>query len=97
MTLNKSKIVVGAVVEAGIAAASTYQQDDQVDWETVGICAGVGTAVGAISSYSAYKITSAIKSLFPKANPSSNIKSFDTYDAFKKEFGKASDYVPDGE
>ena len=35
--------------------------------------------------------------MFPKANPSSNVKSFDTYDAFKKEYGKASDYVPDGE
>ena len=94
-------VAVGALVGAGIAtgtaAISTYQQDGKVDWETVGICAGVGAAVGAISSYSAYKITSAIKSLFPKANPSSNVKSFDTYDAFKKEYGKASDYVPDGE
>ena len=89
--------LVGAGIAAGTAAASTYIQDGQVDWEAVGICAGVGTAVGAISSYFAYKITSAIKSLFPKANPSSNVKSFDTYDAFKKEFGKASDYVPDGE
>lgn len=94
-------VAVGALVGTGIAtgtaAISTYQQDGKVDWETVGICSGVGAAVGAVSSYATYKITSAIKSLFPKANPSSNVKSFDTYDAFKKEFGKASDYVPDGE
>ena len=38
-----------------------------------------------------------LNNLFPKANPSSNVKSFDTYDGFKKEYGKASDYVPDGE
>ena len=94
-------VAVGALVGTGIAtgtaAISTYQQDGKVDWETVGICAGVGTAVGAVSSYATYKITSAIKSLFPKANPSSNVKSFDTYDAFKKEYGKASDYIPDGQ
>lgn len=35
--------------------------------------------------------------MFPKAKPSTEVKSFDTYDAFKKEYGKASDYVPDGE
>ena len=35
--------------------------------------------------------------MFPKANPSSNVKSFDTYDAFKKNYGKASDYITDGE
>lgn len=94
-------VAVGALVGAGIAtgtaAISTYQQDGKVDWETVGICAGVGAAVGAVSSYAAYKITSAIKSMFPKAKPSTEVKSFDTYDAFKKEYGKASDYVPDGE
>ena len=89
--------MLGAGIAAGTAAISTYQQDGKVDWETVGICAGVGTAVGAVSSYAAYKITSAIKSLFPKANPSTNVKRFDTYDAFKKEYGKASDYIPDGE
>ena len=89
--------LVGAGIAAGTAAISTYQQDGKVDWETVGICTGVGTAVGAVSSYAAYKITSAIKSLFPKANPSSNVKSFDTYDGFKKEYGKASDYIKDGE
>lgn len=94
-------VAVGALVGAGIAtgtaAISTYQQDGEVDWETVGICAGVGAAVGAISSYTAYKITSLIKSLFPKANPSTNVKSFNSYDAFKKNYGKASDYIPDGE
>lgn len=89
--------LVGAGIAAGTAAISTHQQDGKVDWETVGICAGVGTAVGAVSAYAAYKMTSAIKSLFPKANPSTNVKSFDTYDAFKKEYGKASDYIPDGE
>ena len=94
-------VAVGALVGAGIAvgtaAYSTYQQDGKVDWETVGICAGVGAAVGAVSSYAAYKITTAIKSMFPKANPSNNVKSFDSYNGFKKEYGKASDYISDGE
>lgn len=89
--------IVGAGIAAGTAAISTYQQDGKVDWETVGICAGVGCAVGAVSSYAAYKITSAIKSLFPKANPSANVRSFDTYNAFKNEYGKASEYIADGE
>ena len=82
--------LVGAGIAAGTAAISTYQQDGKVDWETVGICAGVGLAVGAISSYAAYKMTAAIKSMFPKANPSTDVKSFDTYDAFKKQYGKAT-------
>ena len=89
--------VVGAGIAAGTAAASTAIQDGKVDWETVGICAGVGAVVGAASSYAAYKITAAIKSAFPKANPSTEVKSFDTYKDFKKEYGKASDYIPDGE
>jgi len=42
-------IAVGAVVGAGIAvgtaAASTYIQDGKVDWEAVGICAGVGVII----------------------------------------------------
>lgn len=94
-------VAVGALAGAGIAAAttivSTKEQDGKVDWETVGICTGVGAAVGAIASGVAYKITAAIKSMFPKANPSAEVKSFDTYNAFKKEYGKASDYVSDGE
>ena len=89
--------LVGAGIAAGTAAISTYQQDGKVDWETVGICAGVGAAVGAVTSYAAHKITTAIKSMFPKANPSAEVKSFDTYNGFKKEYGKASDYIADGE
>lgn len=54
-------VAIGAVVGAGIAAttaaASTYIQDGKVDWETVGIYAGVGTAVGALASGVSYGIT----------------------------------------
>ena len=89
--------LVGAGIAAGTAAISTYQQDGKVDWETVGICTGVGGAVGALSAYAGYKITNAIKSLFPKANPSANVKSFDSYNAFKNEYGKASEYINNGE
>lgn len=88
---------VGAMSSALGAGFSTIEQDGKVDWEAVGICAGVGAAVGALSSAVSYKITSAIKSLFPKANPSTNVKSFNTYYDFKKEYGKASDYITDGE
>ena len=72
-------VAVGALVGAGIAtgtaAISTYQQDGKVDWETVGICAGVGAAVGAISSYSAYKITSLIKSTTQVSDAIKNVES----------------------
>ena len=35
--------------------------------------------------------------MFPKAKTSTEVKSFDTYSKFKKEYGKASDYIKDGE
>ena len=89
--------LVGAGISAGTAIASTYQQDGKVDWETVGICAGVGCAVGAISSFLGYKAGQLIRKMFPKSNPSTNVKSFDTYSQFKKEYGKASNYIKDGE
>lgn len=60
-------IVTGALVGAGIAtgttAISSYQQDGKVDWESVGICAGIGTAVGALSAGIAYGFTKIIKDL----------------------------------
>ena len=94
-------IATGALIGAGIAAGtsmlSTYQQDGKVDWETVGICTGVGAAVGAIASFLGYKAGQLIRKMFPKANPSSNVKSFDTYNSFKKTYGSASDYIKDGE
>ncbi len=89
--------LVGAGIAAGTAAISTYQQDGKVDWETVGICAGVGTAVGALSSFLGYKAGQLIRSMFPKASPSKNVTSFDSYSGFKKHYGKASDYIKDGE
>lgn len=82
---------------AGTAAISTYQQDGKVDWETVGICAGVGCAIGAISSFLGYKAGQLIRKMFPKAKPSTEVKSFDTYSKFKNEYGKASNYIKDGE
>ena len=89
--------LVGAGIAAGTAMISTHQQDGKIDWETVGICAGVGAAVGAISSFLGYKAGQLIRKMFPKANPSNNVKSFDSYSKFKKEYGNASDYIKDGE
>lgn len=70
-------IAVGALVGAGIAfgtaAASTYIQDGKVDWETVGICTGVGVAVGALASGVSYKITALIKSKAQIAKAINNI------------------------
>lgn len=72
-------VAVGALVGAGIAtgtaAISTYQQDGKVDWETVGICAGVGTAVGALASGVAYGVTSLIKSATQVSNALKNVES----------------------
>ena len=94
-------IATGALIGAGIAAGtsmlSPYQQDGKIDLETVGICTGVGAAVGAIASFLGYKAGQLIRKMFPKANPSSNVKSFDTYNSFKKTYGSASDYIKDGE
>ncbi len=90
-------LIAGAGIAASTAAASTYQQDGKVDWETVGICAGVGAAVGAVTSYASYKITNAIKSLFPKAKTSTTINKFDSNSKFINHYGKASDYIKDGE
>lgn len=55
--------LVGACIAAGTAMISTHQQDGKIDWETVGICAGVGAAVGAIVSGVAYGFTKLIKDL----------------------------------
>lgn len=52
--------LIGAGIAAGTAMASTYQQDGKIDWETVGICAGVGGAVGALAAGVGYEIGSAI-------------------------------------
>jgi len=64
--------VVGAGIAAGTAAASTYIQDEKVDWEAVGICAGVGGAVGALASGVAYGVTSAIKGVGDVADDVAN-------------------------
>ena len=67
--------LVGAGIAAGTAAISTYQQDGKVDWETVGICAGVGGAVGALASGVAYGITSLIKSATQVSNALKSVES----------------------
>ena len=91
--------VAGAAIAAGTAAASTAQQDGKVDWETVGICAGVGGVVGAVVSGAAYGVTkAAMKIAGAKASgPSKNVNSYNSYDAFKKDYGKASEYIDNGE
>lgn len=53
--------------------------------------------MGCITAVASYKITTALKSLFPKSNPSSQVKGFDSYNSFKKEYGKAANYVNNGE
>ena len=83
-------VAVGALVGAGIAtgtaAISTYQQDGKVDWETVGICAGVGTAVGALTSGVAYGITSAITGGSSVTN-----QGFESFDKLKNHLGDPGD------
>jgi len=59
---------VGAGIAAGTAAASTYIQDGKVDMEAVGICAGLGAAVGAISAVVANRITDLIRSNIQVSN-----------------------------
>lgn len=60
--------IAGATIAGTTAAASTYQQDGKVDWEAVGICAGIGGAVGAISAGVAHGVTSAIKNAIAASN-----------------------------
>lgn len=67
--------LVGAGIAAGTAAVSTCQQDGTVDWETVGICAGVGSAVGALAAGVSYGITSLIRSTTQVSNALKNVES----------------------
>ncbi len=90
-------VAVGAIGGAITAGISTYIEDGVIDWEAV-LCYGTAEAVvGGVSAVASYKMTSAIKNLFPKANPSSQVRGFDSYNGFKNHYGKASDYVPNGE
>ena len=59
--------------------------------------AGAVAVVGGVTAAASFKITSAIKSLFSKATPSNTVKGFDSYSAFKNEYGSASKYVNNGE
>ena len=89
--------IVGAVGGAVTAGVSTYLEDGEIDWEAVGLWAGAGAVVGAATSAVSFKLTSAIKQVFTKANPSKDMKCFDSYSKFKGEYGKASNYVQNGE
>lgn len=91
--------VAGAAIAASTAAASTYQQDGKVDWETVGICAGTGGVVGAVASGVAYGVTKVAMNIAGAnaSGPSKNVKSYSSYNSFKQDYGKASDYIQDGE
>ncbi len=66
----------GGAMTAGVA---TYIEEGAVDWEVVLCYAGAGAVVGGVTAVASYKITSAIKQLFPKSNPSSIVKGFDSY------------------
>lgn len=90
-------VAVGAIGGAITAGVATYIEEGVVDWEAVLCYTGAGAVVGGVTAVASYKITSAIKQLFPKSNPSSTVKGFDSYSGFKKEYGKASDYVQNGE
>lgn len=61
------------------AGVATYIEEGAVDWEVVLCYAGAGAVVGGVTAVASYKITSAIKQLFPKSNPSSIVKGFDSY------------------
>ncbi len=55
--------VAGAAIAGSTAAASTAQQNNgKVDWETVGLCVGVGAAVGALASGISYGVTNKVLS-----------------------------------
>jgi hypothetical protein len=90
-------VVVGLLGGAVTAGIATYIEEGVVDWEAVVCYAGAGTVVGGVTATVSFKMTTAIKQLFPKSNPSSKVNGFDSYYSFKKEFGKASDYVENGE
>lgn len=90
-------VAVGAVGGALTAGIATYIEEGVIDWNAVLCYTGAGAAVGCVTAVASYKITSAIKQLFPKSNPSSQVKGFDSYNSFKKEYGSASNYVKDGQ
>ena len=90
-------VAVGAIGGAITAGVATYIEEGLVDWEAVLCYAGAGAVVGGVTAAASFKITSAIKSLFPKATPSNTVKGFDSYSAFKNEYGSASKYVNNGE
>lgn len=78
---------------AGLASL----EDNSIDWKDILCYTGLGAVVGGATAAASFKLTSAIKNLFPKATPSSDIKCFDSYSKFKGEYGKASDYINNGE
>lgn len=90
-------VAVGALGGALTAGIATYIEEGVVDWKAVLCYAGAGAVVGCVTATASYKITSAIKQLFPKANPTSQVKGFESQKAFAKEYGKASNYVSNGE
>lgn len=90
-------VAVGAIGGAVTAGVATYIEEGLVDWNAVLCYAGAGAVVGGVTAVASYKITSAIKQLFPKSSPSNQVKGFDSYSSFKKEYGSASNYVNDGQ
>ncbi len=89
--------IVGLVSGAFTAGIATYIEEGVVDWEAVLSYAGVGGVVGCVTAVASYKITTAIRELFPRSNPSETVKAFNSNKAFKNEYGKASNYVENGE
>lgn len=90
-------VAVGAVGGAITAGIATYQIDGKIDWAAVGCFAGLGAVIGGATAAASFKLTSAIKNVFPKANPKDNISSYNSYSKFKSQHGKASQYINNGE
>lgn len=89
-------VAVGAIGAATTASIASLE-DNSIDWKDILCFTGVGAIVGGATAAAAFKLTTAIKNLFPKATPSNDIKCFDSYSKFKQQYGKASDYVNKGE
>ena len=90
--------ITGGVMGAGIS----YEETGRVSLEAVIGGVALGAILGAATGAAVGKLmgagTKAAAQVATNAsNASKNVKSFNSYDAFKKEFGKAKDYIPDGE
>ena len=94
--------VAGGLVGGAAGAGISYEETGRVSLEAVigGVTLGaiLGAATGAaVGKLMGVGTKAAVQVANNANNASKNVKSFNSYDAFKKEYGKAKDYIPDGE